>query len=85
MEPMEKKQPIINLLVATKLVFYTVLEFLDSTDLSHLYISFKGSSNTNHASLVAILQSYLYIRLNMISTDRSYYFFVYENKRFRNI
>lgn len=85
MEPTEKKQPIINLLVATKLVFYTVLEFLDTSDLSDLYMSVKGASNSNHASLVAILQSYLYIRLHMMSTDRSYYFFVYENSRFRKI
>jgi hypothetical protein len=82
---MKNSKPIINLLVATKLVLYTVLEYLDPCTLKNLYISVKSEADSKYVSLAAVLQSYLYIRLHMINTDRTYYYFVYDNSRFQNI
>lgn len=85
MEAEHRSNTLINLLATTKLVLYTVLEFLTPQELWDLLVSVKGSNHESLLSLQAILEAYLYIRQHMTSTDRSYYFGVYDCPKFRGI
>ena len=85
MEAEHRSNTLINLLATTKLVLYTVLEFLTPQDLWELYLSVKESKHESLLTLQAILEAYLYIRQHMTSTDRSYYFGVYDHPKFRAI
>lgn len=50
-----KKESIISLLATTKLVFYTVLEFLNPEELKNLYAVLKQAPNYHDAPLLQTL------------------------------
>lgn len=85
MEAERKNHSLIDFLATTKLVLYTVLEFLNDDDLKMLYASVWRAGANKHAAISQLIEAYLYIRAYMMGTDRSYYFLVYDNPRFRAI
>ena len=42
-------------LATTKLVFYTVLEFLNPDELKNLYLALKQAPHNNHAPVLQII------------------------------
>lgn len=82
MESSSRNSVFLDSLTNLKLVLYTVLEYLDPEDLKNLYTSVAKAGKNNSKNLEGILQAYLYIRLHLNYTDRSYYYAVYCNRHF---
>jgi hypothetical protein len=55
LEAIEKTNTLIYILTATKLVLYTVLEFLNTDDLVNLHASLKATKKNEYSNLEAII------------------------------
>jgi hypothetical protein len=55
LEAIEKTNTLVNILTATKLVLYTVLEFLNTDDLVNLHAILKATKKNEYSNLEAII------------------------------